>query len=268
MTQGHSDAHNRSLLLVAGHAIYIEGRWYGGFPGEEPFYARHVQAGFQLFHQEGYHRLVFSGGPNRPHLESETRGISEAEGMKAYAIDAGLCGAEDARIILEPWSRDSMENLLFSILAYAQNTGQWPARVGVVSWSSKGLRFHLIAAGMRLGGRIHFHGVGDYATQTDLERACAAEARFNAAIVDTSHAPPSYRLVDPLLRNENEFARKRWGRMPRKFTPDHAGTRHYLEQIKLAYCANNPAAQRLLDQIESLTPGDGWKGISWPWLNL
>src|SRR5206468_3626604 len=156
----------------------------------------------------------------------------EAEGMWNYAVQNGLLPLADDRIILEKWARDSMENVLFSMLAFFHATGGWPARVGVVSWSSKGLRFHLIASGLQLGGRIFFHGVGDYPKQHDLERACAAEARFNAALVDVSFVPPSYKLVDPLLRNETEFATKRWARMPITFTPDAAGNRAYIEQVK------------------------------------
>ncbi len=254
------------LLIVAGHAIYFERRWHGGFPGEDPFYARHVQAGFRVFREEGYEYLALSGGNNRPHFEQVTRGLSEAEGMKHYAMEEGLCAPDDPQIITEKWARDSMENLLFSLLAFACQTGRWPERVGVVSWNSKGLRFHLIAAGMQLGGRIFFHGIGDYTTQTDLERACAAEARFNSAIVDVTLVPPAHRLVDPLLRNEAEFAKKRWARMPGNYSHDTKGNQKFIEDVKLAYARNNTRVQNLIDQIEALTPGDGWKRIRWPWL--
>jgi hypothetical protein len=151
------------------------------------------------------------------------------------------------------------------MLAFHRQTGDWPSRVGVVSWNSKGLRYHLIASGMRLGGRIFFHGVGDYPAQADLERACAAEARFNAAIVDLACTPPDYRLVDPLLRNEAEFAQKRWSRMPASFSSDAAGNATYIEQVKAAYGANDATVRHLIDQIERLPPGDGWKDIDWPW---
>jgi hypothetical protein len=254
------------LVVVAGHAIYFASRWHGGFPGEEPFYARHVEAGFRLLVEEDYEFLALSGGNNRPQFEKETRGLSEGEGMMNYAVETGLCSPADDRIIVEKWARDSMENLLFSILAFANRTRQWPRRVGVVSWNSKGLRFHLIAAGMQLGGRIFFHGIGDYTTQTDLERACAAEARFNAAIVDVTRVPPAYRLADPLQRNETEFASKRWARMPGRYTPDAAGNRKFMQEVKKAYAPDNAEVRSLVDQIEQLTPGDGWKHIPWPWL--
>jgi hypothetical protein len=254
-----------SLVITAGHAIYRSGRWHGGFKGEDAFYARHVEAGLGLVNDGRYDYWVPSGGPSRPKLERDTGGLSEAEGMLNYAVEHGLCSANDPRILPEVWARDSMENLFFGILAFHQKTGDWPSRVGVVSWSSKGLRYHLIASGMRLGGRIFFHGDGDYPAQIDLERACAAEARFNAAIVDLAIAPPEYRLVDPLLRNVTEFAGKRWTRMPTSFTPDAAGNTAYIERVKAAYGARDPAVRQLIDQVERLTPGDGWRDVTWPW---
>jgi hypothetical protein len=241
-------------------------RWHGGFPGEDAYYALHVEVAIRLLKEHGYERLSLSGGRTRPKLEKETQGVSEAEGMKAFALEMGLIAATDDRIILETLARDSMENVFLSMLAFHHNTQRWPARVGIVSWSSKGLRFHLIAAGMGLGGKIAFHGVGDYPTQADLERACAAEARFNAAIVDVDCAPPSYRLVDPLLRNAKEFATKRWARMPNKFRPDADGDREYNEEIKAAYGADSSTVVNLVDQVANLAPGDGWRHINWAWL--
>jgi len=253
------------MVITAGHAIYRDGVWHGGFKGEDAFYARHVEVGLQLVNDGHYDYWIPSGGPTRPAFESQTGGISEAEGLLNYAVEHHLCAASDERIVPEVWARDSMENLFFGILALHRKTGAWPSRVGVVSWSSKGLRYHLIASGMRLGGRIVFHGVGDYPAQADLERACAAEARFNATIVDLSRTPPDYRLVDPLLRNTSEFAQKRWSRMPSAFSPDAAGSQAYMERVKAAYGASDEPVRNLIDRVEQMTPGDGWKTIDWPW---
>jgi len=139
---------NGSVVIVAGHAIYVNGRWYGGFPGEDCFYVRHVEAGVRLIKDGPYDFCVFSGGPTRPKLESETKGVSEAFGVKMCAVDNRFCAENDERILLEEFARDSMENLFFSILVFHRKTGNWPARVGVVSWNSKALRYHLIASGM------------------------------------------------------------------------------------------------------------------------
>jgi hypothetical protein len=252
------------LLITALHAIYFKGRWHGGFPGEDPLYGRHIQAAIQLLHSDDYEYLSLSGGRTHPSVAGHTGGLSEAEGAKQYAIDHRLISAIDDRIILETWARDSMENLYFSVLAFFLKTRRWPSRVGVVSWTSKGLRFQLIACGMRLGGRIFFHGVGDYPTQASLERACAAEAHLNAALIDGGCVPPDYKLVDPLLRG-SDFAGKRWSRMPDMFSHDAQGNKLYMDAVK-TYAAGDPAVLKLIDDVEGLKPGDGWRYISWPWL--
>jgi len=255
-----------SVVVVAGHGIYVDGRWYGGFQGEDDFYVRHVKAGVSLLKDGPYDFCVLIGGATRPELAAETKGVSEAKGMKMCAVDNRFFEADDGRILLEEFARDSMENLLFSILEFHRKTGNWPGRIGVVSWNSKALRYHLIASGMQLGGRIFFHGVGDYPAQADLERACAAEARFNAAIVDVTLSPPGYNIVDPLLRSPLGFAQKRWGRMPSRFAADTVGNRKYMEEVKSAYAVEDETVRTLLEQIENLQPGNGWRHIEWPWL--
>src|SRR6476619_6168293 len=107
-----------SLVITAGHAIYRNGVWYGGFPGEESFYASHVEAGIRLMQDGKYDYWIPSGARTRPRCEKETDGISEAEGMLNYAVEQGWCSAADDRILLETWARDSMENLFFGILAF------------------------------------------------------------------------------------------------------------------------------------------------------
>ena len=125
--------------MAALHAIYFKGTWYGGFPGEEDFYARHVEAAIELLRADSYEYLSLSGGRTHRSVAEQTAGLSEAEGAKQFVIDKGLLSAIDDRIILETWARDSMENLYISILAFFQKTRRWPSRVGVVSWASKGL---------------------------------------------------------------------------------------------------------------------------------
>src|SRR5215470_17957135 len=93
------------LLIAALHAIYFNGRWHGGFPGEDSFYSRHIQAAIQLLHSDGYEYLSLSGGRTHPSVARHTGGVSEAEGAKQYAIDHGLISAIDDRIILETWAR-------------------------------------------------------------------------------------------------------------------------------------------------------------------
>ena len=82
------------LLITAGHAIWKDGEWYGGFPGEDVVYAAHVHAGVRLLKESGYEYLAFSGGRTRPQLEPQTGITSEAEGMKAFAVQSGALSAE------------------------------------------------------------------------------------------------------------------------------------------------------------------------------
>ncbi len=255
------------LLAVSGHSIYHRGKWHGGFPGEDSFYAAHVAAGIRLRHEHGYDYICFSGGCTRPRLEAQTDGISEAEGMENFALEKGLIVRGDPRVITDRHSRDSFENCFFSILAFYRRTAKWPSRVGIISWASKGLRYHLIAAGLGLGGRVRFYGVGDYPNQADLERACAAEARLVSKMADVADESPSHQLTDPLFRDEAEFGRKRWNRMPRTFTPDARGDDDYMREVKAAYGAHDVYVRELIDRVHRLTPGDGWRHIAWPWLS-
>src|SRR5262249_42969740 len=105
------------LLIVTGHAIWNGTEWVGGFPGEESFYAAHVSQGVALRKEHAYECLAFTGGRTRPKLEAETGGLSEAEGLKNYAGQQKLVMPDDDGIILEPWARDTMENIMFSMCA-------------------------------------------------------------------------------------------------------------------------------------------------------
>ena len=250
-----------SLLIVAGHAHYRDGQWIGGYAGEDAFYELHIRRGLQLAAELKF-QPVFSGGQTRPDLEHLTLGRSEAEGMFDFAKQNGL--VTDGEVILERFSRDSFENVLFSLLAFHQHFRKWPENVAIVSWASKALRFHLIACGLMFGGRIQFHGVGDYPSQTTLERACSAKARFILRMVDASLAPPAYRVIDPMLRHP-EFATKRINRMPSRYPKTSAGNAAFMDEVKAALATHSPECAPLLNAIEALTPGEHWRQTPLPW---
>ena len=108
------------LLIVAGHAIYQSGTWYGGYPGEGSIYEQQVRDGYELCRREGYQAQALSGGHTRPNLQEVRDGKvtnSEAQGLFDFARDAGLTLA-DGTALIEPWARDSFENVLFSLFAY------------------------------------------------------------------------------------------------------------------------------------------------------
>ncbi len=45
---------NGSLLMLAGHAIYQDGRWHGGHQNEDRLYEQHVRDAFRIFGAERY----------------------------------------------------------------------------------------------------------------------------------------------------------------------------------------------------------------------
>ena len=241
---------NGGLLVLAGHAIYEGGQWHGGHQNEDRLYEKHVRDAFRIFGDEGYEALALSGGRSRPELADQVSN-SEAEGMLEYARGAGLARRPES-VLLERYGRDSFENVFFSMLCYYRQSGEWPSRVGAVSWKFKALRFYLIACGLRLAeGRFRFFGSGDPSGQQAVESFAAASAQYDARIVGDGE------LVDPLHRDAQWFGAKRLGRTPREF----AGNGDYLGRVKQEY-----GNAELIDVVESIKPGPGWRGVSWPWM--
>src|SRR5262249_5602785 len=121
-----------TLIAGFGHALYQNGEWHGGFPGEEAVYEQHVIASVELFQRlSGPKVLIFSGGKTRPQLPAVQRGevnVSEGAGMFAFARERRLATTWDD-ILAEEYARDSFENFWFSILAFHRHTHTWPAQV-------------------------------------------------------------------------------------------------------------------------------------------
>jgi hypothetical protein len=240
---------NGGLLMLAGHAIYQGGRWHGGHQNEDRLYETHVRDAFRILAAEGYQALALSGGRSRPQL-APAIGNSEAEGMLEYAREAGLAGP-GGTVLLEQFGRDSFENLFFSMLCFHRQFGEWPSRVGAVSWKFKALRFYLIACGLRLAdGRFRFFGSGDPAGQPAIEAFAAASVQYDAMIVRGGE------IVDPLHRDRQWFGAKRMGRTPREF----ASNKDYLQRVKQEY-----GNAELIDLVESIKPGPAWRDVRWPW---
>jgi len=237
---------NGGLLMLAGHAIYQGGRWYGGHQNEDRLYETHVRDTFRIFVDEGYDALALSGGRSRPHLADKVSN-SEAEGMAEWARVHGIVWPSDA-VLLERYGRDSFENLFFSMLYFHRQFGEWPSRVGAVSWKFKALRFYLIACGLRLAeGRFRFFGSGD---PTGFEDFAIASVQYDSMIVHNGE------IVDPLQRDPQWFGAKRLGRTPREF----ASNDDYLRRVKQEYGNTD-----LIDLVESLNPGPAWRDVQWPW---
>ena len=172
----------RNLIIVAGHAPFREDVLsVPAFPheddgwvlqpfqcGEPPLYIEHIRQGVALLREDPVSLLIFSGGFTR--REAGLR-WSEAETYSALAkhFQYWKTGAEttpvsnlSSRIATEDFSRDSFENLLFSICRFQQVTGRYPENVTVVSWAFKEARFNLHRAAIRFpSARFCYHGSGE-----------------------------------------------------------------------------------------------------------
>lgn len=273
MTSGRRSSTNENggLLVVAGHAIYQRGKWYGGrFEGEDRFYEQHVLEGLRVARAEGYEAMALSGGHTRdrdPNFPSQHVTNSEGEGMLEFLAAHGLLGATPPLVLAESYARDSFENIFYSILCFYREFKQWPSRVGVVSWKLKAVRFYLIASGLKLGdGRFFFYGSGDPISQSMMKTVAAANAKYDASIV--RFQGKETHIVDPLHRHPEEFGDKRVRRM----RPQFANNGVYLTAVKAAYDVefDGAAGQQgivgeTIDAVERVEPDGGWEIVLWPW---
>ncbi len=140
------------LIIVPGHGVCKKGftspdlatldsSWVGIFPGEGRFYVGHCQKGVALASENTNSLLVFSGGQTREDAGKR----SEAESYFEIARDHGWWEESSVadRAVTEEYARDSLENLLFSIAVFKQQTGRWPEKVTVVGWIFKERRYDL-----------------------------------------------------------------------------------------------------------------------------
>jgi hypothetical protein len=166
-----------NLIVVAGHAPFkktltrpehpeLDDEWvlHPFQMGEPPLYISHIQRGIELLKQNPDALLIFSGGYTR--REAGLR-WSEAETYRAIArhfnwwksVSDSLPNLE-TRISTEDYSRDSFENLLFSVCRFQQVTGHYPRNLTAISWAFKQQRFehHRNAIGFP-ANRFEFQGV-------------------------------------------------------------------------------------------------------------
>lgn len=240
-----------NLVICPGHAIFQRGQWYGGYYGEDHFYAGHVHAALELLRSSPSDVLVFSGGctrSNDPAVRNGSVTNSEAAGMLEFA-KPGLSDTEQRRIALEPWARDSFENVFYSLLACFHRFGAWPASVYAVTWPFKANRFYMIACGLGLGDRFIFRGNGDLENQEALEVVTRVNVQYEQAMA------PGGEILDPLHRGP-DFVKKRLDRMPGEFTENT----QYIVAVKEAY-----GASAAVDAVESCPVGPEWRNIEWPW---
>jgi hypothetical protein len=116
--------------------------------GEPLYYIEHIRQGVDLLAEDCAALLMFSGGYTR--REAGLR-WSEADTYAAIARHFRWWTSRSAeqallaaRTTTEDCSRDSFENLLFSLCRFRQVAGHYPRAVTVVSWAFKRARLSCI----------------------------------------------------------------------------------------------------------------------------
>lgn len=196
------------LIITPGHAIWNlcgdpldDASWFlrDYQRGEPRYYIEHIRRGVELAAADPYAVLVFSGG----NTFAQAGPRSEAFGYWTLAERFGWWGSPEvrARSILEDFSRDSLENLAFSICRFREFTAAWPRDVTVAGWGFKEARFvdcHRAAIAFP-EERFHYEAVND---PENLAAAVREETANRAAFT-----------ADPYA-SSGALARKREARSP------------------------------------------------------
>mmetsp|Transcript_10589 Transcript_10589/g.22436 ORF Transcript_10589/g.22436 Transcript_10589/m.22436 type:complete len:342 (+) Transcript_10589:1454-2479(+) len=177
----------RNLVIVAGHAIFNghsfdsaslanESLWtlLPFQRGQTPAYLDHIRAGVQEANRDKSALLLFSGGQTRQSSGPQ----SEAQNYWAIADALNWYGYQEvrSRALTEEFSRDSFENLLFSVCRFHEITQRYPTNITMVSFGFKRERFQNIhASALRFPPqRFHFIAAGDQFVSSHSESSNAA----------------------------------------------------------------------------------------------
>lgn len=177
----------RSAIVVCGHAIYHGGPTLNPVhlastdenwsllpfqKGESKYFVSHVASGVRLASEARDSLLIFSGGQTRfPHI------LSEAQGYHDVATAFDFWGMYDvrSRVTTEEFSRDSFDNVLYSIARFKECVGRFPEKLTIISWAFKEERFQLHTRSIHWPTpKYQFFGVGN---PDSLIPAEAAESR-------------------------------------------------------------------------------------------
>lgn len=170
------------LIIVAGHAICVcperpleDSSWVllDYQKGEPPKYVEHIRAGVTAAASDPRALLVFAGGSTRTEAGPRSEG-----GSYWYVAEAadwfGFAGVRE-RAITEEFSRDSYENMLYSICRAKEFRGKYPEHVTFVSWEFKRERFELHRRAIGWPAKLfRYLAVNDPAAIEQARRAEAA----------------------------------------------------------------------------------------------
>ena len=188
-----------NAVIVAGHAIcaepndpWLESNWIL-LPfqrNEVPCYIGHIEAGVRAAAADPAALLVLTGGYTR--AEAGPRGEGQSYFWIADHLNWFGYPEVRARAITEEFSRDSYENLLYSLCRVHEFTGTYPGHVTFVSWRFKAERFDLHRRSIHWpASRFSYIGANN---PPDLHQAIEAETRNRAAYVaDPYSSSPAFR---------------------------------------------------------------------------
>jgi hypothetical protein len=209
---------HEELIIVAGHAPFratvqsvpdqpdADDAWVlQPFQRGEPrLYIEHIRRGVELLANKPEALLIFSGGYTRaeagPQWSEADTYLAIARHFNWWIANEELRQRLSERIATEDFSRDSFENLLFSICRFQQITNQYPGCVTVISWAFKKARFDLHRSAIRFpSSRFTFDGINN---PVDLLAAQKSEAVTYQAFTQNRYG------------NSGELAVKRQHRNP------------------------------------------------------
>src|SRR6185436_10141658 len=152
--------------------------------GEPPLYVAHARRGVELLRADPEALLIFSGGYTR-----REAGLRWSEAKTYWSIakanDELKLAHCESRTALEDYSRDSFENLLFSLCRFQQVVGEYPQHVTLISWAFKRERFDLHREAIHFPAwRFCFDGFNE---PIGLEAALRGEAVTLAAFRENRH---------------------------------------------------------------------------------
>lgn len=175
----------RNAILVAGHSIVRDwtkleeddGWFLLDFQrGEAGCFIEHSRRGVELAAADPESLLIYTGG------QSRTQAGPRSEAQSYYGVAEHYRWWQRPQVaertVTEEFSRDSFENLLFSLARFKEITGRYPEHVTLVSWEFKAARFDMHREAIRWPAwRFSYDGPNN---PPALGQALEAEARARA----------------------------------------------------------------------------------------
>jgi len=192
-------------------------------------YFEQMMATAHLLRNGAYDRLIVSGGHTKPTIAPD---LNEAESyweIMRYLFSK----SETNRVFLDCISRDSFENILFSMIKFYRYEGEFPGILDVMTWNFKKERLQIILDTLRIKG--HAIGVGE------IE---GYPSKTSAQIADEIRHDPLHRTRDFAEKRKErtiaDFSPFDWICYDEAGLPPSAGIMKMLEVLEQMEKDNNP----------------------------